>query len=88
MIMKQEKRDGRYITKWVYSEEPSTDVVKTKLRHKIQSNIAGGKYDMYELVADMANALNDVLNGATESDAITKYKSRQADIASILSISK
>jgi len=48
---------------------------KLKIRKEISEEISD-KYDIYDIVADLSNALNDVLNGCNNSEAIAKFKER------------
>ncbi|NOQ31872.1 MAG: hypothetical protein GQ570_12180 [Helicobacteraceae bacterium] len=52
---------------------------KANIRNAIER-----KNDTLDLIADISNALNDFLNGLTDSENIQKFKSRQADYRNII----
>jgi len=58
---------------------------KGGIRSDIERNVSSDTYDIYDLVADMANALNEVLaaDSTLSGAAIDKYKARQAQILNI-----
>jgi len=66
------------------NNENEISVTKGKIRRDIERNVStADEYDIYDLVADLANAVNDLLEGETTSEAITKYKNRQTSIINI-----
>jgi len=82
--MRQTNASG--LRKPVYTQNNISEItpIKGKIRQDVEKSVAGSEdYDIYDLVADMANAMNDLLEGTTDSPAITKYKERQAEILAL-----
>jgi hypothetical protein len=60
---------------------------KGKIRSEVETTVApeeSGVYDDTDLLADMANALLDFMNGLTTSTSIEKFKTRQTAIKAIV----
>lgn len=75
------------LRKTVYTQNNTVAISnkKGKIRRDIEAKISEESYDIYDMVADMSNALVDLLEGKKESKAITKFKSRQTLIKNIIS---
>ena len=73
-----EKRGGAIVQKIIVSKK------KAEIRNKIEDDCIGKPYDTLDLIADVCNALNDVLAGETDTANITKYKTRQEEIKRVL----
>jgi len=86
---KFKKVNSSGLRKPVFVQNVVTEISARKggIRTNIEKAISPDTYDIYDIVADMANALNEVLaDGVTHTGpAITKYKTRQTQIAKITS---
>lgn len=62
------------------------DSKKMADRYKIEqiTEDTGEAYDIYDLVADLANAFNELKSGVTDGPASKKWEERQEKIKSII----
>jgi len=58
---------------------------KINIRKVIENIEDGKKYDIYDIVADLANAVNDLIPAELETKSINKYRSRQKMIKNQIS---
>jgi len=84
---KSKKVNASGLRKNVFTQNNPTEISKRKggIRTEVEAVVADEAYDIYDLAADMANALNEIIaaDASLTGPAVTKYKTRQAQIAKI-----
>jgi len=60
------------------------DTPKMKIRYEIEQKISDEDYDIYDIVADLANAFNELKDGVTDGPAMVKWNERQSAIKEII----
>jgi hypothetical protein len=92
MIVAQKVQVDKFMSKKMYTEIPkSGNDTKMEIRYEIErqvNTLNAPDYDIYDMVADMANALKDIINNNPSSDAVTKFLNRQHQISEILTTLK
>jgi dsDNA-binding SOS-regulon protein len=88
MIVAQKVQVDKFMSKKMYTEIPkSGNDTKMEIRYEIErqvNNLDVPDYDIYDMVADMANALKDIINHNPGSEAVAKFLTRQDQISQIL----
>lgn len=79
----QEVKPGFF--KSTYKSVPLVgDEKKMETRFKIENGIVDGTYDIYDIVADLANAFNELKSGVVDGPYSKKWDDRQEIIKTII----
>ena len=79
-------QEGLYVPQ--YKSVPSEgNTKKMKIRYNIEQRVSEDIYDIYDIVADMANALNEIIELNTDletGEKVSKWVERQGQIKKII----